>query len=86
LSGYRLTPVEFDIDLAKDVAAWQSANHREPADLADLLAALRHRIAHTIHHRDPHPAPEQDGSIHAEPSNRIARLVDDVEILVDRES
>jgi hypothetical protein len=48
LSGYRPTPVEFDIDLAKDVAAWQSANNRVPPDLADLLAALRLRIAGPI--------------------------------------
>ena len=45
LHGYRPTPVEFAIDLAKGIAAWQSANCRVPQDLVDLLAGLRLRIA-----------------------------------------
>jgi hypothetical protein len=45
LRGYHPTPAEFDIDLAKEVAAWQAANGRVPPDLADLLTALRQRIA-----------------------------------------
>jgi hypothetical protein len=45
LRGYRPTTVEFAIDLAKSIAAWQSANSRVPQDLVDLLAALRLRIA-----------------------------------------
>jgi hypothetical protein len=44
LRHYRPSQVEFDIDLAKDIAAWQSANNRVPQDLVDLLAALRARV------------------------------------------
>ena len=47
LHHYRPTPVEFDIDLAKDIAVWQSANTRVPRDLVDLLTALRSRVAAT---------------------------------------
>jgi hypothetical protein len=36
---------EFYADLAKDVAAWQVANGKQPADLVDLLTALKSRIA-----------------------------------------
>jgi hypothetical protein len=45
LRGYAPTPVEFDIDLAKDVAAGQVAANRVHHDLIDLLAALRSRIS-----------------------------------------
>jgi hypothetical protein len=48
LRGYRPSPVEFDIDLAKDVGAWQSANNRIPTDLVHLLAALRLRITRNV--------------------------------------
>jgi hypothetical protein len=48
LHGYDLKGVEFDIDLAKDVGAWQTANNRIPTDLADLLAALRNRIVRNV--------------------------------------
>jgi hypothetical protein len=37
--------VDFYSDLAKEIASWQVANGAVPADLADLLAALRARIA-----------------------------------------
>ena len=37
--------VEFYSDLAKEVAGWQVANNAAPADLIDLLAALKVRIA-----------------------------------------
>jgi hypothetical protein len=47
LPGYQAKRVEFDTDLAKDVAAWQSAYNRVPHDLAELLAALRRRIVST---------------------------------------
>lgn len=45
LHGYRPTPNDFDIDLAKDIAAKQAATLRVPADLTDLILALRSRIA-----------------------------------------
>ena len=38
----------FDVDLAKAVAAWQVANNAIPADLSDLLAALKARIAPSV--------------------------------------
>ncbi len=47
LRGYQPTQVEFDIALAKDVAAEQVANNQVPHDLVDLLAALRFRISST---------------------------------------
>ncbi len=40
--------VEFDIDLAKDVAAYQTRSRSIPSDLVDLLAALKARIARTF--------------------------------------
>jgi hypothetical protein len=39
---------DIDIDLAKSIAAWQVANKAVPADLIDLLAALKARIAPSI--------------------------------------
>jgi hypothetical protein len=45
IRGYRPTPVEFDIDLAKDIAAWQLASDAVPPDLVHLLTALKARIA-----------------------------------------
>jgi hypothetical protein len=42
---YNPTAAEFDEDLAKEVGAWQRVNGAVPQDLADLLAALRARIA-----------------------------------------
>ena len=44
LRHYRPTQVEFDIDLAKDIAVWQSANGQVPHELVELLAALRSRV------------------------------------------
>jgi hypothetical protein len=44
LSGYRPTPTQFDIDLAKQVGAWQADNNRVLPDLSELLGALRRRI------------------------------------------
>ena len=43
---------EFDADLAKEIAAWQVANEAIPAELAELLAALKMRIT------PPPPNPE----------------------------
>jgi hypothetical protein len=43
LRGYRPTQVEFDVDLAKDVAAGQFASNRVPHDLVELLRALRNQ-------------------------------------------
>ena len=45
--GYSPTPLEFDIDLAKDIATSQVASSSVPTDLVDLLAALKSRIART---------------------------------------
>ena len=42
---YTPTPPEFDADLAKEVAAWQVANNSIPAELVELLAALKARVA-----------------------------------------
>jgi hypothetical protein len=47
MRGYKPTPAEFDIDLAKDIAAWQVKSRSVPPDLTDLLAALKARIART---------------------------------------
>jgi hypothetical protein len=44
LRGYQPTQVEFDVDLAKDIAVGQLANNRVPHDLVALLEALRLRI------------------------------------------
>jgi hypothetical protein len=44
LRKYHPSKAEFDIDLARNVADWQSANNGVPQDLADLLPALRFRI------------------------------------------
>jgi hypothetical protein len=43
--NYRPSPAEFDIDLAKSIALWQTANNSVPRDLEMLLRALRARIA-----------------------------------------
>jgi len=43
--GYSPTPMEFDIDLAKDIAVSQVASSSVPIDLVDLRAALKSRIA-----------------------------------------
>jgi hypothetical protein len=45
LSNPGISRAEFDIDLAKDVAAWQVENGQVPPDLTDLLQAFRQRIA-----------------------------------------
>jgi len=47
IRGYSPTALEFDIDLAKDVAASQVASASVPIDLVDLLSALKSRIART---------------------------------------
>jgi hypothetical protein len=39
------TPTDFDVDLARDVAAWQRGNGQVPRDLSDLLVELKTRIA-----------------------------------------
>jgi hypothetical protein len=43
--GRRPSRAEIDVDLAKGIASWQSANQGVPHDLDELLAALRLRIA-----------------------------------------
>ena len=47
ITGYIPKGVEFDVDLAKDIAASQVASGSRPTDLVDLLAALKSRIART---------------------------------------
>ncbi len=47
IRGYGPTSLEFDIDLAKDVAASQVASGSVPINLVDLLSALKSRIART---------------------------------------
>jgi hypothetical protein len=42
---YNPSTAGFDEDLAKEVGAWQRENGAVPPDLADLLTALRNRIA-----------------------------------------
>ncbi len=44
IHGGRTTSLEFDIDLAKDVAAWQVESDVVPPDLMELLAALKARV------------------------------------------
>ncbi len=41
----RPSPPKFDADLAKEVARWQVANGAVPAELGDLLIALKARVA-----------------------------------------
>jgi hypothetical protein len=47
ITGYLPKGVEFDVDLAKDIAASQVASSSIPLDLSALLAALKRRIAPT---------------------------------------
>ncbi|MGA7500188.1 MAG: hypothetical protein WBX00_25945 [Isosphaeraceae bacterium] len=47
ITGYIPKGVEFDVDLAKDIAASQVASSSIPLDLSALLAALKRRIAPT---------------------------------------
>jgi hypothetical protein len=45
ISRLKLTPSNFDSDLAKQVGRWQVEHSRVHKDLTDLLAALKQRIA-----------------------------------------
>lgn len=48
LQGGGRSSAEVYVDIAKDVASWQATTGRVPQDLADLLAALKRRIAGVI--------------------------------------